>query len=397
MVDAIHVRHRQRNDPSEPDSRTIRRSVRTGPLRLLMVTPRYLPEIGGVEHHVHEVATRLAAREDVVVTVLTTDRDGTLPARERDGALEIVRVPARPRRLDWRFAPGIRTRIASGAWDVVHVQSYHTFVAPLAMATAARARIPYVMTFHAGGHSSRMRNRLRVRQRAMLRPLLARAAALVAVASFEIDAYSSELRLPRDRFVLIPNGVELPAVAPAAAEGGPHPLIASIGRLERYKGHHRVIGALPGVRAVEPGAHLWIAGAGPYERSLRRLASSLGVADAVEISAVPAADRATMARRLSAVDLVVLLSDYETHPIAALEALALGRPLLVASGSGLGELADRGLARAIDPGVGDDAVAAAIIDELRRPHERAALSLPTWDDCASDLHELYLGVSGRLA
>ena len=57
--------------------------------------------------------------------------------------------------------------------------------------------MPYVVTFHGGGHSSRLRNLLRVRQRAVLRPLLARAAALVAVASFEVDGYAAELRVPR--------------------------------------------------------------------------------------------------------------------------------------------------------------------------------------------------------
>ena len=189
--------------------------------------------------------------------------------------------------------------------------------------------------------------------------------------------------------------MELPALDDTAPANGdsPHPLIASVGRLERYKGHHRVIEALPRVRDVEPDARLWIAGAGPYEKQLRRLAARLGVADAVEISAVPAAERATMARRLAQADLVVLLSDFETHPIAALEALSLGRPLLVATGSGLGELADRGLARAIAPPMEPAAVAGAIIEELRRPHEPVAFALPTWDECASGLLELYRRVS----
>ena len=51
---------------------------------------------------------------------------------------------------------------------------------------------------------------------------------------------------------------------------------------------------------------------------------------------MPADRREAMARELRASDLVVLLSEFETHPIAALEALSLERPLLVATGSGLG-------------------------------------------------------------
>ena len=363
-----------------------------GPLHVLMVTPRYLPHIGGVERHVHETATRIAASGEATVTVLTTDRDGGLPAVERSGDVEIRRVPAYPRRHDWLMAPQIPRVVADGSWDVVHIQSYHTFVAPLAMAAAARARVPYVVTFHGGGHSSSARNRARHAQRAALRPLLARAAALVAVARFEIDEYSSELRIPPARFVLIPNGVDLPEPAgtgevTSAAPGGP--LIASVGRLERYKGHQRVIAALPAVRAVLPGARLWIAGTGPYEAQLRIIAGQLGVADAVEISSVPADDRGAMAGRLAKVDLVVLLSDFETHPLAALEAVSLGRPLLVASGSGLGELADRGLARSIAPDAPASVAAAAILRELDDPLERPPIHLPTWAECASGLLALY--------
>src|SRR5262249_45777190 len=75
-----------RRRPAPTRSRASRQGARAlrspPPLRLLMVTPRYLPETGGAEIHVHEVATRLADA-GVDVTVLTTDRHGTLPARER--------------------------------------------------------------------------------------------------------------------------------------------------------------------------------------------------------------------------------------------------------------------------------------------------------------------------
>ncbi|MGD0385305.1 MAG: glycosyltransferase family 4 protein [Solirubrobacteraceae bacterium] len=383
---------------SSTDDRTRERHDGRG-LKVLMVTPRYLPEIGGVERHVHEVATRIAASGEAAVTVLTTVRDGRLASLGRDGEVEIRRVAAHPRGRDWMFAPAIVPVIANGGWDVVHVQSYHTLVAPLAMAAAARRRIPYIVTFHGGGHSQRIRNQARRGQRALLRPLLVRAAALVALAPFEIDTYSAELRIGRERFVLIPNGVDLPAPAAADARNGTPvlagPLIASVGRLERYKGHQRVIAAFAHVRAAEPQARLWIAGSGPYEAALRRQAADLGIADAVEISAVAAGDRAEMARRLSQVDLVVLLSDFETNPIAALETISLGRPLLVASGSGLGELADRGLARAIDPGIAPQQAAAAIMRELHDPLERPAVALPTWDDCAAGLLALYRRASGR--
>ena len=68
-------------------------------MRVLMVTPRFLPSTGGVETHVAEVARRLAkAGHDV--TVLTTDVSGQLPAADRWNDVEIRRVRAWPRKAD---------------------------------------------------------------------------------------------------------------------------------------------------------------------------------------------------------------------------------------------------------------------------------------------------------
>jgi glycosyltransferase involved in cell wall biosynthesis len=362
-------------------------------LRVLLVTPFFFPNMGGVETHVYEVARRLA-RAGVAVTVLTTDRTGQLPGAEEVDGVQIRRVRAWPAQRDYCLAPAIAAVIQSGGWDIVHVQSYHTLVAPLAMWAAWRAQIPYIVTFHGGGHSSHLRNGLRAVQHLLLRPLLARAERLVAVANFEIEFYSQRLRLPAERFVYIPNGADIAKVEGATAPPPHSSLIASVGRLERYKGHQRVIAALPYILQQRPDIHLWIAGAGPYKSALERLAAKLGVADRVEIRAIPAADRTRMAAELAKAALVTVLSDYETHPIAALEALALGRSLLVTDTSGLRELAERGLARAVPLTSTASQVAAAVLEQLQHPLLPAALTLPSWDACARELLSLYQSCVG---
>jgi hypothetical protein len=44
-----------------------------------MVCARYLPDMGGIEMHVHEVARRLAALGEFETTILTTDRSRSRP------------------------------------------------------------------------------------------------------------------------------------------------------------------------------------------------------------------------------------------------------------------------------------------------------------------------------
>jgi glycosyltransferase involved in cell wall biosynthesis len=344
-----------------------------------------------------EVSRRLAAT-GVDVAILCADSSGPALIEETHEGVPIRSVRHWPANRDYFLAPRIWSEIGRGEpWDLIHVQSYHTLVPPLAMIRALRLGIPYVLTFHGGGHSSRLRHGLRGVQRRALRPLLARADRLVAVARFEIDLYSEELRLPRERFALIPNGTDIEFSrtedsSSAGRRASGKPMLASIGRLERYKGHQRVIAALPHVLRSRPEVQLSIVGTGPYEQELRRQAAGLGISAKVHFTSLPAEDRAGMAELLRQTAVVVLLSDFETHPLVALETVAAGRPLIVLDRAGLGEVARDGLARAVSEQDSPEAIGRAILAELEQPLRRQAVQPPSWDDCAASLLELYRSI-----
>lgn len=361
--------------------------------RVLLVTARYFPFIGGTETHTYEMARRLVALGHAV-TVLTTDPGGTLPTEECIEGVRILRVRAWPANRDYYFAPALARVIAAGGWDVVHCQGYHTLVAPLAMLTAWSRRIPYLVSFHSGGYSTGLRNAARRGQALFLRPLLARARHLIAVSRFEAELFEQRLSFAAERIVVIPNGSDLPVEVQAIRDEA-HPLILSIGRLEQYKGHHRVIAALPRVAEEFPGVRLRIVGSGPYEADLRRLAETAGVSDRVEIGAIAPGARQEMARTLAQASVVAILSDYESQGIAALEAIALGRPVVVLSGTALRELVERGLARGIAPASTTAEVAAAIVEQLRQPFLPVTSDLPTWDSGAAALAALYRAIPSR--
>jgi glycosyltransferase involved in cell wall biosynthesis/GT2 family glycosyltransferase len=358
-------------------------------LRVLMVTPRSPLAQGGVERHVMEVSKRVAA-SGAEVEVLCTEPGGPATTEEVRDGVRIRTVRSWPANRDWCLAPRLWREMSRQPWDVVHVQSYHTLVAPLAMLRALTLRIPYVVTFHGGGHSSGHRNKARSSQRRLLRPLLSRAARLVAVARFEIDEYGGELGLPAEKFSLIPNGTDV-----AFSETGAAPrrngaaTIATIGRLERYKGHHRVIEAFPEVLSLKPETTLTVVGSGPYEDDLRRLATDLNVAGQIRFTSIPADQPAAMAELLAEISVVVLMSEFETHPLVALEAAAAGCRLLVADASGLGELARDGFARAIGLDEDPAEVGRAVVEELGKPPQDKRPDLCSWDQCADRLLELY--------
>jgi glycosyltransferase involved in cell wall biosynthesis len=358
-----------------------------------MVTPRFFPYTGGIEMHVYQLARRLA-RTEANITVLTTDLERQLPVSEKLEGINVRRVPAWPAKRDYYFAPAIYPQITHGQWDLVHVHSYNTFVAPLAMLAALRGHRPYVVTFHGGGHSSRLRNAIRKPQLMMLRPLLARASRLITLAQFEIPLYGRRLRLPAERFVRIPDGSDFVGSVPLALEPTNGTLIVSVGRLERFKGHQRAIAALPSVLIQRPDARLRIVGRGPYESELKRLAKRLGVAERVEIRAVPPEDRQGLAALLRRAALVTLFSEYETSPLSAFEALASGCSLLVADSSGLREIANKGWARAVPLNSTSEQLAAAILEQLSHPLTPPPITMPTWDESAQALLKVYEDITG---
>jgi glycosyltransferase involved in cell wall biosynthesis/GT2 family glycosyltransferase len=362
----------------------------SGAPRVLTVTPLSPLHQGGVERHVMEVSRRIAAAGAQAEVLCTEPGGPKLQEEERDG-VKIRTVHAWPANRDWCLAPRIWREMSRQPWDVVHVQSYHTFVAPLAMLRALSLGIPYVVTFHGGGHSSDARNKVRGLQRALLRPLLKRAARLVAVARFEVEEYGGELGIGAEKFALIPNGTDLAFSEAGSSNGQPDgpPAIASIGRLERYKGHHRVIGAFPYVLNSEPEARLFVVGTGPYEEALREQARELGIEASVEFTSTPPDQPTAMAELLQRISLVVLMSDFETHPLVALEAAAAGRRLLVADASGLAELAADGFARAIPLDESAEGIGAAVIEELGKPPQTKRPQLTSWDECADELLALY--------
>jgi glycosyltransferase involved in cell wall biosynthesis len=356
-----------------------------------MVTPSYLPRLGGLETHVNEVAQRMSAR-GLDLTILTVDVSGQLPSYEHQGEFAVRRYPAYPRWTDLYVSPALARQVARGGYDLVHVQGVHTLLPPMGLAAAQRAGIPTVLTFHTGGHSSRLRAAVRETQWQTLRPLLRRSNALVAVCKYEVDQFARRLGLEPTMIRLIRNGAGPVLVDDSVPEVSGSPLVCSVGRLERYKGHHRLIAAMPALLEMAPDAHLAVIGRGPYEGQLRRLVAQLNVERSVTFTSFGDTRRAALGALVRSSDVVALMSDYEANPIAVMEALALGRKVVVADTSGLTELASEGYVTAVPLSVPPAVLANVLVQVATRP-EHLAPDLPTWDQCVDKLLGLYAEVT----
>jgi glycosyltransferase involved in cell wall biosynthesis len=157
----------------------------------------------------------------------------------------------------------------------------------------------------------------------------------------------------------IPNGVP-PAPAPIdrallERELGLRPgarLLVTVGRLTKVKNQALAVLAL----AAVPDATLIVAGEGPARPEVEAAARSAGVEDRVVLVGTRSDARALV----GAADAVVLPSRSEGMPLAALEALAAGRPVVATSVRGLRELLVDGRTAILVPPDDPEALAAGV-------------------------------------
>ena len=353
-----------------------------------MASARFPPFVGGTEAHVANVSRRLADRGHEV-TVFTTVLDHDDHGETSVDGVTVVRLRAWPKRSDLYVAPQLHRRVRDGAFDVVHVQGYHTFVAPAAVTAALRSDTALVVTFHSGGHSSRLRRSLRPLHHRAFRRYLARADRLIAVSDFERTLFRERLRLGDDRLVTITNGVDRAFVD---VERGPaSSMISSIGRLEEYKGHQHAIAALPHVRRYVPDARLQIVGTGPYEQHLRGLVRRAGLDEVVTFASVQATNRGALARLMADSQVVVVASNYESHGMVGYEAVASGSSLVAFDGSALAELSGFSEVDIVPP---DDpeALVSALVERLRSQRPERRTDVIGWGDVVEGLERIYVNV-----
>jgi glycosyltransferase involved in cell wall biosynthesis len=143
-------------------------------------------------------------------------------------------------------------------------------------------------------------------------------------------------------------------------------MIGCAGRLVGLKRFDAVIDALPRVRLAVPGARLTIVGDGPRREDLQQQARTMG-----ETVSFPGAVE-DAARLIAGFGCLVVASEYEGLPNAALEALAAGVPVATVRAGDLSGLIEEGVTGAIADHAGGDALAAAIVRCLGNPALRAA-------------------------
>ncbi|MGI5125221.1 glycosyltransferase [Pseudonocardia sp. CA-107938] len=346
-----------------------RRKPRTsGPLRVLFVVPDL--RVGGAERHAATLAPALDPAR-FTASLVCIGEEGELFA-----GLGVPATALRSRTNPVRALLGLVRIMLRERPDVVVTRGYNAEA--LGRIAAALTRVPRTVVWVHNCGDVEPRGRVRWLVDRVLDPVTD---AYYAVAHGQRPYMTDELGYPDAKITVIHNGVEpdrYPARPPVrdadvrAELGIPvaAPVIGVVAVLRPEKDHAMLLRATRSVLAELPEARLVVIGDGPERTRLEKLAAELGIAAAV----VFAGSRADVPRLLGAVDVLALGSyTVECFPMAVLEAMASGVPVVATAIGGVPELVDDGVTGRVVPKQDPAAMAEALLDVLRDPARAEAM------------------------
>lgn len=190
----------------------------------------------------------------------------------------------------------------------------------------------------------------------------------IAVSASVKEASVKKRRIAGEKVFVLHNGIHLDAFSDPGKERvenermrlgirPDHPVIGTVGRLGIEKGIKYLLQAAVQVLKVYPDTVFLLAGDGPLTEELKNLSKQLGVDRNVVFAGfcrdIPAV--------LSIVDIVATPSLTEGSPLAVLEAMAMGKPIVASNVGGIKEILKDGETGLLVPSEDPSSLAEKII------------------------------------
>jgi glycosyltransferase involved in cell wall biosynthesis len=290
-------------------------------VRLLLVIPTLVR--GGAEKQLALLACGLPRSAfDVHVAVLT--HSGPLEATLRAAGIPVTVIGKR-----WKADPlaylRLKRHIRGLAPDIVHTWLFAANA--YGRQAALAAGVKHIVAGERCVDPWKSAWQLAIDRR------LAQRTERIVTNSSGVEEFYVSRGLPAEKFVVIPNGIEGPAVTdPGGREAllaelqlpAGSRLIGCVGRLWPQKGHKDLIWAADLLKSTRDDAHLLIIGDGPLRWRLERFTRQNAVEDKVHFLG----ERSDVPRLMQHFDLLWLGSEYEGQSNAVLEAMAAGAPVI---------------------------------------------------------------------
>jgi glycosyltransferase involved in cell wall biosynthesis len=267
-----------------------------------------------------------------------------------------VRVAVLLRKLD---APLVHVQTASRA-------SFWRKAVVCLMARAAGR--PYIVHLHGGGFSRFYEHECGRIGQSLIRSILAQAALVIALS----EEWRERLQkiCPRARVEVLHNGVRIPDCERSQPVAKREPTLLFLGHLLPDKGVYELVKAFAQIAGRFPGVKLVLGGVG-QAGAVRELAGQLGVSDRVELPGWLGPESKSAA--LAASTMFLLPSYHEGMPMALLEAMSWGVPVIVTPVGGIPQIVKHEVNGLLIPAADVAALTTAIERLLQDPALRIRL------------------------
>lgn len=326
-----------------------------------------LLQIGGAQKLQVTLATALQGRPvDLTVISLSADTSSPIPDELRALGVRVVHFPA-GRLLDAGRFRRVVEFLRQERFEIV--QSHLAYANIMGSFAGRLSGIPAICTLHSAGVDPDRPYTARQK----VETIAMRYAARRVVAVGHVVAAFHQPRLPHKRIDVILNAVT-PVPLLSAAErrhirtemigDADRPLIIAVGRLVPPKGYSDLVSAFAELRQTHPQAALAIVGEGRLRADLEPQIAALGLNNHAFLLGA----RNDVPSLLAASDLCASSSHWEGLPVAVLEAMAAGLPVVATSVGDVAHVVVPGTGVVVPPKA-PHALAAALRSLLDNPAE----------------------------
>jgi glycosyltransferase involved in cell wall biosynthesis len=327
-------------------------------MRICLVNALFHPFSGGVEKHMYELSRELV-RQGVDVTVVTARLRGT-PAYEEIDGVKVHRIPCLEIRVPGFYpppmivAPGFVRHLKrldkQHNFDIIHLQNRFFIDFDMAALYCRLKKKPFMMTIHNArptGISLPVTVAGSTYDWLIGRWPFALADRVIAVSEW-VRGDIAKYRIDAGKIIPVHNGINVDSFQPSDAKNvrthygiGDDPMLLFVGRMITQKGIPYLLDAMPLILKEHPGAKLLLVGRGSMLKGLKAKVTAMGLEKNVIFSGYMSEEMLTEA--YGTCDLFVLPSVWEVLPIAVLEAMSSGKPVVCTDAGGDREMVRDGI------------------------------------------------------
>ena len=362
-------------------------------MKIVILTPYWLKTKGGITTAVYHLSNELK-RNRYLVQILTPD-----------GGDGVTKLPKNLVMMTWRMIQILQSINP----DIVHIHAHGSLLlGAVIYKLLFNKHVKIIFTFHTQPHTQLFLTGKPAKERSLIRQVifnhLLKYCDATTYVSRSLMESLQKVGIKTVNSAVIPNGViartvdskDIMSFKQEYNLTEDYPILCMVARLEwdwKVKGVEILIEAFKKVLASKPRAKLLIIGDGQYRKYLEDYAEKEGLEKKVIFTGNM--DNPFIA--LSVCNIYCHISLNEALPIAPLEAMAIGKPVIASNDGGLPEIITNGFDGILvnsDP----DSVAKAILSLIEKPEfmrklsENAIITAKTkfsWKEIAREYIKLY--------